>query len=708
MLNRSRLFCPSLKLIVVSMCCQPMLAANLNPPAHRADTRQTDIVRIPRSEIVTISTRIDELVDRHLDAHQLPSAPRSSDSVFLRRIYLDISGRIPTLAETTSFLASDDPQKRQQLIDKLLESEGYVSHYFNFWADILRIKSRIRRGTGQPYIDYVKQSLAENKPYDQFVRELLISEGPAMRRGNGATGYYLRDFGMPEDNMSNTVRVFLGTRLECAQCHDHPFDTWTQREYFQMVAFTGGVDTRLRTPDSVHARELMATYRDRSLSRETKRQLRRTAQPLAFGVAGSGTGLTRLPDDYQYGDGKPNEIVTAKTIFDQQELVDARIPRQARARKGRGNRAQMVKGARQIGSREAYADWLTSPENPRFTLVIANRLWKKATGRGLIEPVDDITDATEPLIPELMTFLKRQMQEFDYDMKQYLRAIFYSNAYQRLAFAADVAEEDFFFAGPRLRRMTGEQVWDSLLTLAVDDLDQRRATPRVYGRWLNGDDPYAAYEQLRQLTPDQLLAMARQRAPGMQQANSQKSSQRKRRVEQRQRIQAEIQALSRDIRKARRAQNYAEVANLVERRKKKIQQFRRGKRGGLNQLLRASELASPPRPGHFIRQFGASDREQIENSHRDPSATQALSLMNGFVETHLTRNTGTRLLRNLEQESSHAGQVDTVFLSVLNRFPTDDERQEWLDDMRQFGRTNETIQDLIWTLVNTSEFLFIR
>ena len=110
---------------------------------------------------------------------------------------------------------------------------------------MLRVKSRLDGGvSGQPYIDFVKDSLAENQPFDEFVQEMLTAEGANLDEGNGAVGYYLRDRNMPEDNMSNTIRVFLGTRLECAQCHDHPFDDWTQRQYFEMVAFTGGMSYR--------------------------------------------------------------------------------------------------------------------------------------------------------------------------------------------------------------------------------------------------------------------------------------------------------------------------------------------------------------------------------------------------------------------------------------------------------------------------------
>ena len=173
-----------------------------------------------------------------------------------------------------------------------------MSRQFNFYADLLRIKTRVRRVNGQPYIDFVKDSLESNKPFDQLVRELLTSKGAMLERGNGATGYFLRDQGMPEDNMSNTVRVFLGTRLECAQCHDHPFDKWTQRQYFEMVAFTGGM--KYQTAGSVNRKQLEQAARksDIEVSQQMRQRLRRIIQSTSAGVSGSGTGLARLPEGF--------------------------------------------------------------------------------------------------------------------------------------------------------------------------------------------------------------------------------------------------------------------------------------------------------------------------------------------------------------------------------------------------------------------------
>ncbi|OYW30885.1 MAG: hypothetical protein B7Z47_02795, partial [Chthoniobacter sp. 12-60-6] len=192
-------------------------------------------------KVSAAAAEIDALLARDWAAHNLTPNASADDSVFVRRIYLDVVGRIPTTREAEEFLASREEGRRPALIDKLLDSEGYVQNYFHYWADVLRVQSKGQR-TGPAYVHFVKDALRTNKPYDLFVREMIAGAGKAW--SDGAIGYYTRDRGMPLDNMASTVRVFLGTRIECAQCHNHPFDKWTQKQFYEMAAFTFGVEVR--------------------------------------------------------------------------------------------------------------------------------------------------------------------------------------------------------------------------------------------------------------------------------------------------------------------------------------------------------------------------------------------------------------------------------------------------------------------------------
>ena len=220
-----------------------------------------------------ISQRIDEFVTKNYRKHGIkPNAP-TSDHAFVRRSYLDIIGRVPTFQESQKFLSADSPSKRGQLINYLLKSEGYVSHWFNYWADILRVKSSIEGDAGAAYSDWVKDTLRQNKSYRQMVRDLVTAEGYVW--DNGAVGYYMRDAGMPLDNMSNTTQIFLGTQLVCAQCHNHPFDKWKQKDYYEMAAYTYGMQTRVNPEKVVNVDGRMAKLEKRGAKRDRNREMNR-------------------------------------------------------------------------------------------------------------------------------------------------------------------------------------------------------------------------------------------------------------------------------------------------------------------------------------------------------------------------------------------------------------------------------------------------
>jgi len=661
-----------------------------------------------RSEILEISEQIDSLVLRQLTAKGEELNKLAKDEVFLRRVYLDAIGRIPTVDETTDFLAPKHNNKRAELIDSLLDSYGYVSRQFNFYADLLRIKSRAGRVAGQPYIDFIKDSLAASKPYDTMVRELLTSEGPMMQSGNGAVGYYLRDGGMPEDNMSNTIRVFLGTRLECAQCHDHPFDKWTQRQYFEMVAFTGGMDFRLRQPDSEYADGLRALRRRRGkIDPQVAPALRRIIAPMTFGITGTGTGLARLPEGFMGSDGDEFDIVKCKTMFDELPLVEPEIPSSPLSKRV-GKNPQAIRGARELNSREKYAEWLVAADNPRFAKVIANRLWKQAFGIGLIEPVDVIEDGTVASNPALMDFLTQTMIDLDFDTKQFLRAIYNSSTYQRMATKTDVVDRaEYNFNGPVVRRMSAEQIWDSLLTMTVEDVDQRQEG-RVAGvRYLMGGEGsiYDRYEQLRQMRPDELLEVAANFRNGKGRKAMMSASMMADREEYQEKVNAVRRRIARETRRAKIVGDETKLQQLKLERSTLMAKFRRQRKG--NSLYRASEIESPARPGHFLREFGQSDRESIDNSNSDPAVTQVLSLMNGLIEGQICNNPNTVLMRNI-LKADIGEKMDAVYLTMLNRYPTSSETKVWSKAYRTSENKTEVVPDLIWVLANSNEFIFVK
>ena len=665
-----------------------------------------------RTEVMKISKEIDRLVGQQLAANEQKLNPLANDSTFVRRVYLDIVGRIPTLEETESFLKNRSSNKRAELIDDLLDSYGYVSHQYNLWADILRLKTRLRNIRGDGYIDYVKDSLESNKPYDEFVRELLSSSGAAMAKGNGQVGYYLRDIGMPEDNMSNTIRIFLGTRLECAQCHDHPFDKWTQRQYFEMVAFTGGMNYQLQGFGGIQGKLYKAA---KAMDKEFTPQHRRVAQqvlrPLTTGISGSGTGLAVLPEGFMGDDGEEGDIIKAKTMFEGKSIVDPEIPskrRKGKRRRPKRNKQQVIPGAKPINSREVYAKWLTDKDNPRFAKVIANRLWKRAFGLGLVEPVDMFDDDTKASNPELMDFLAESMVELDFDMKQFYRAIYNSRTYQAQAVGTDVADPaKFYFNGPLVRRMSAEQLWDSLLTLAVNDLDERyRPESPSYKQLMGTDDVYEAIEKLQSMSGreifnmiDRFASKGKNGLKNMMMGNQKKKDERKLNN-----YKAAVQRLNRQLKQARRSRDTELVKELMIKKADMTAQYKKKRRGG--GFRRASELSSPAPPGHFLREFGQSDRDQIENANTDPAVTQVLSLMNGFIEGNISSNQSTVLVTNIIRPDRTADKVRATYMTMLSRKPSSDEVRAWTSD---FERSRfAAVSDLIWVIANSNEFIFVK
>ena len=696
-------------LSVAFACCDTVAAFPETTSTSAKASEPHGKFRRSREEVRASSLIIDRLVETKLVQSDQVRNPVSSDEVFLRRIYLDIVGRIPTIQEASSFLSSEDPLKREQLIDELLNSYGYVSHQFNFFADLLRIKTKHRQILGQPYVDYIKDSLSSNTPYDQIVRELIDSSGPMLERGNGATGYYLRDLGMPEDNMSNTIRVFLGTRLECAQCHDHPFDRWTQREYFEMLAFMGGMTLKRPGKHDLNKRldEVIAAN-DIQIDRQTRAFVKRTLQPLTYAVDGTGTGLARLPEGFLGDDGEEGEVVRAKTILDNQNLVEPKIrePENKKRRKKskKKNYQRRVPGALEVGSRHAFAQWMTDSNNPRFAAVIANRLWKRAMGLGLIEPVDVLEDETVASNPELMEFLTEFVVDLRFDMKEFLRAVYYSDTYQAESFAEDVnTPSEFAFPGPLLRRLSAEQIWDSLLTLTVPGTDVRREVTAPKNLQYFGKDVYDSFEKIQNLTDEEILEIAEtlvEHGPrGLRLLTNQFQVDEK---EYRRALSRKINEVRKQLKQATRKRNTDSIRRLTAVRTELIGELNTSRSD--SGMVRASELQSPAPAGHLLRDFGQSDREEIENSNLEPSVTQVLSMMNGYLEKKLIRNPNTVLAKNTVWQTNHGDKIKAIYLTILTRLPTPTEKNTWLAEVKQ--TKSGITKDLIWMLVNSNEFLF--
>ena len=598
--------------------------------------------------------------------------PPATDEQFVRRIYLDVVGRIPNYEETQSFLNSRSSTKRAELIDKLLASDGYVSHTYNYFADMLRIVDKVdnRLLKGLPYIKWLKDSIAENKGWDKMSYELMTAEGKLWN--NGAAGYLLRDAGMPLDNLSNTLSVFLGTDVACAQCHDHPFAEWTQIQFYEMASFFGATSTKLNT-NTKKLEADMGQQMEKAGMGSNKRTMRTVTDLLKANeivINDGNSNKMKLPFDYRYKDHKGSEPVAPKFITWSKD--DDKAPAYK----------QDIGNAE--GLRVAFGKWMTDKSNPRFAMTIANRMWARAMGVGVTQSVTNIDDPAKAFNPELLQHLASEMTRLDFNLKEFQRIIYNSQTYQREATTYDVGMgEPYFFQGPMLRRMSAEQVWDSYMTLVLgDQVDKIKNTASdPYGRALDLDLEKTTVQTLAsKLTAIQKLGDLQKKKLGGGLADAGKPE-------------------GSGSKKNNKKQDDDDDEEEMMMDGGKILQY-----GGMK-LMRASELEQPAPAGHFLRDFGQSERIIMDGSAKDGSVPQVLVMMNGKAQQMMTEK-DSLMFRNMEKNKSPEMKMEAIYLSILNRRPTMHEKQIILKD--QVAHGEKAYANVIWALINTREFTFIQ
>lgn len=653
-----------------------------------------------RSEAArAVSQNIDQLLADYWEKNNLQAAPLTDDATFLRRSYLRIIGRIPTEAEARSFLRLSDETKRADLIDHLLDSPGYVSHQFNFWADILRIKTTGREGStkgGVYYAQWFKEQIIANTPYDKVVHSLLAAEGYPWE--NPASGYYLRDLGMPLDNMAMTLQIFTGTQLQCAQCHDHPYAAWTQKDFYHLAAFTAGVETQykakdIQEPKLLDLQQALRTHSTRD-RKNRQRAIRTLLDPLRWGVYHSDRTL-HLPKK-----SNPDMPVSA-VIAPQVPSGDLQLPAESSSH----------------SKVEHFAEWMISERNPRFAIVAANRMWKQVMGQGLVEPVDNFKQVSDAVYPELLQYLAKTIQWLQYDLKAFLRILYSTEFYQRKSvFEATGQVTQGHLVGPSLERMRAEQIWDSLVSVIRDDVDQLQNTAYYsrtqYAAYQSGQAPQAVH-LLAEKSVDELVSLLDQMAvlqPKIKDLSQRLSSAKRNpqsvSPEEVKRLQAELRSL-------RKAQNTQMAVDAMAGTSMGINAGSRRKKAGSGRstqgagfaVMRASELPSPSSNGHPLEVFGQSDRLSIENSNRAASIPQALFLMNSPQINQILAQQS-MLGRKASRMADIDLQLEVLYLGLLSRRPQAEEL-EFLRPMLAH-QPEKVVERTIWALVNSQEFKFIR
>lgn len=364
-------------------------------------------------------------IDRHLaaswTANKIQPAPSAGDAEFLRRVYLDLAGRIPAVAEVRAFLDDKRPDKRRRLVERLLEGPRYVAHFTNVWRALLlpeTANNRQARFLANGFEAWLRAKLQQNTPYDAMVRELLtVPMNGRGRQASGAAtpiGFYLAKDVKPENVAAAVSRLFLGVKIECAQCHNHPFAEWKREQFWSFAAFFAGLQRQ----------------------------------------------------------GRGGFVAAGREIADRRELA---VPGTERVVQAAFLDGATPKWKSNQSARATLAEWMTAKDNPYFTRAAVNRLWGYFFGTGIIDPVDEIAGGEqEASHPQLLDELARQFAEHNFDLKFLLSAFTASRAYQLSSRATHPSQDDpHQFARMRLRGLSAEQLFDSI----AQATGYREATP---------------------------------------------------------------------------------------------------------------------------------------------------------------------------------------------------------------------------------------
>ena len=349
---------------------------------------------------------IDRLIAQRWRELRLAPSPLCSDSEFLRRASLDTIGTLPTPSEIRAFLADKTPDKRARLIDRLLDRPEYATYWTLKWNDLLRNSRVTLQVKGMWSLsNWTHANFAQNRPYNVFVHDLLTAQGGAY---SDSPANYFRAATTPQELTETTAQLFLGVRLQCAKCHQHPFEKWSQRDYYQFSAYFARIGFR----ESAGAKEPTLYILPQGEVRHPKTGERMSPTPLAFGRS---VKLAALDPD--------------------------------------------VNGDRRV----ALADWLTSRENVPFAKMVVNRYWGYLMGRGIVHPVDDMRVTNPSSNPELLDHLAQDFVAHNYDLKHLIRAICNSQVYQRSATPTpDNRLDEVFYSRYPPKQMPAEVLLDSL------------------------------------------------------------------------------------------------------------------------------------------------------------------------------------------------------------------------------------------------------
>jgi hypothetical protein len=420
----SRRLAGALGLATLCLALAPGLAAGQEPAS--------------RKEARALANRIDKIINERLVKENLKPGPRSDDAQFARRLHIDLVGKIPSLLEVKDYLENDSPEKLDDCLDQLLESQLFLANWSHYWRSVmLSGTNNVQAQQFQVQFEgWLRDRIGKNVGYDKIAHELISSQpfNGQQQQQNSPAAFYFVNENKPENLAGSTARVFLGVKIECAQCHKHPFAKWTKEQFWEYAAFFVGVQPQ-------------------------NRQLA------------------------QKGGKQPDPNLRSIKIPETDKVVQAKFIT--------GETPEWKTGAQ---TRTVLADWVISPQNPYFAKAAVDHVWQYFFGVSLMEPIFEPTDDSPPAHPDLLDELARSFVESGYDLKFLIRAIAQTEAYQRASVAlnADNREQIQLFSRMPVRGMMPEQLFDSFAE-ATDYRQQQNYNNMQFNQFGLPDGPRALF-----------------------------------------------------------------------------------------------------------------------------------------------------------------------------------------------------------------------
>lgn len=679
---------------------------------------------------------------------KLETMPVVKDAVFLRRIYVDLIGRIPTDEECRKFAAQPAATRRADLVDQLLKDDRFADRWTLFYADMLRMRSGVTGGSAM--MAYVHNAIKNQMPYDEMCRKLISTNGKANKIPEA--GFVLGDDADPLAMASITSQVFLGIRIGCAQCHDHPFDVWTRRDFYDLAAFYGKTrrfESRLtKVIYATEAEQTSILWPPEGVGPEKDRKPIDAKFPFPFDDAGKAAVMIKRLEAVRAAKiaaTKPTQVAKGPSVDDLLNDASDKVTKVAGGKLAEElAQAENKKDIRKIDlqkgmyksseMREELAKMVTDPRNSYFPRAHVNRVWKTLIGRGFVEPVDDFREDNPAALPPALDYLATEFVAHDYDLRSLVKLIVTSDAYQRAHAPSDIDEptrqkmESHLFATP-VRRMIAESMYDSIVT--AGHLNSPKYTA--------GKNEKTVYETVRVLkegaapkTSDlaklkpaaggepAMTAMAGAGMAGKPAAGGSggsygletaieldfnavlKESEKDDEVEidemkalSKEELEAQRMAEMRMTRFSALDYEYKQVAKVIDD----------------NPVFNSSlRMQSPAPEGHFLRIFGQPDRQELGDLREDnPSMRQALMMLNGRITHEASRVGDLEPLHKLlvGKTANQDEAVKLAYMEILTRRPTPDEITEAKEILAAAATPLDGMADLRWVLLNCNEFRFL-